>query len=141
MKNPTRRARVVTLALALGVLPLSAYAEGKLSEASELSATVVGSLIAGSALSMVGVAELVVESVEWLADGVRCTLRGSEKLGRVVLMLPVKAVGAVSLAAGQTVMVTTEVSGWLLTKAGEVVAFIPNQAGRALLFSEPVQGH
>lgn len=126
--------------LVFGAAPaVQAEGGGTLSEASTLSATGSASLVSGSVKGIQGSAELVIESVVWLADGVRCVLRGSAEVGRVVLMLPVKAVGAASLVVGQTVEITTEAAGWLLTKAGQAVAFIPNEAGRALLYSEPVR--
>lgn len=126
------------LSAALAIPLASAEAGGTLSEASELSAVGVASLVAGSVTAVVGTSELVVDSVEWVADGTKCVLKGSAEVGRVVLILPVKAAGAASLAVGQTVEVTTHASGWLLTKGGEVLAYIPNELGRELLFSKPV---
>jgi hypothetical protein len=127
------------LLLALALPAVQAEAGGKLSETSELSAVGSASLVAGSVASVVGTGELVVVSIEWLADGARCVFRGSVEVGRVVLIIPVKIVGATSLAVGQTVLITAKGTGWLITKAGEVIAFIPNEAGEALLFSEPVR--
>jgi len=121
------------------VIPVSqAEAGGTLSEASELSAVGSASIVAGSVTAVVGTSELVVESIQWVAEGGRCVLKGSAKVGRLVVLLPLKAAGGVSLAVGQTVQITAHGAGWLLTKAGEVIAFIPNEMGRALLFSEPV---
>lgn len=136
------KAAAVATGLSLSfVIPVSqAEAGGTLSEASEMSAVGSASVVAGSMMAIVGTGELVVESIQWLAEGGRCVLKGSAKVGRVVLLLPVKAAGGVSLAVGQTVQVTASGAGWLLTKAGEVIAFIPNEVGRALLFSEPVSG-
>ncbi len=136
------KAAAVATGLSLSfVIPVSqAEAGGTLSEASEMSAVGSASVVAGSMMAIVGTGELVVESIQWLAEGGRCVLKGSAKVGRVVLLLPVKAAGGVSLAVGQTVQVTASGAGWLLTKAGEVIAFIPNEVGRALLFSKPVSG-
>lgn len=136
------KAAAVATGLSLSfVIPVSqAEAGGTLSEASEMSAVGSASVVAGSMMAIAGTGELVVESIQWLAEGGRCVLKGSAKVGRVVLLLPVKAAGGVSLAVGQTVQVTASGAGWLLTKAGEVIAFIPNEVGRALLFSEPVSG-
>lgn len=127
-----------TIAAALSLPVARSEAGGALSEASQLSGVGTASVVAGSMLAVVGSVSLVVESIEWTADGARCAFRGSAEVGRVILILPAKAVGGVSLVVGQTVQITTAASGWLVTKAGEVIAFIPNAAGRALLFSEPV---
>lgn len=139
MNRILNAATVTGLVLGLGLHSARAEADSTLSEASELCAVGAASLVAGSMMAIVGSVELVVESVEWLADGARCGFNESRVVGHVVLLLPVKAAGGVSLAMGQTVRVTTAASGWLLTKAGEVVAFIPNESGRALLLSEPVK--
>ena len=46
--------------------------------------------------------------------------------------------GHVSAGMG-TVLVTTAVSaGWVLSAAGEAIAFIPNELGAALLYNERV---
>lgn len=132
-------ASLLMLALAAVSSPVAqAEAGGKLSEASELSAVGSASLVAGSVASVVGTGELVVESIDWMADGTRCAFRGSVEVGRIVLIIPAKIVGGASLAVGQTVLITAKGTGWLITKAGEVIAFIPNEVGEALLFSEPV---
>lgn len=137
-RNFTPLASAAGLLLALTLSTAEAEAGGKLSDASELSADGSATVVSGSVAAVVGTAELVVESIDWLADGARCVFRGSIEVGRVVLILPLKVAGAASLAVGQTVLITTKGSGWLLTKGGEVLAFIPNELGRELLFSEPV---
>lgn len=136
--HPATVTSAVSLLLALAMPAARAEAGGKLSEASELSAIGSASLVAGSVASVVGTGELVVESIEWLADGARCVFRGSVEVGRVVLIIPVKIAGAASLAVGQTVLITAKGTGWLITKAGKVIAFIPNEIGQELLFSESV---
>jgi hypothetical protein len=124
-------------ALPLAVSHLAQAGEG-LSAASEMSAMGAGSILAGSLMAVEGSAEVVVESVEWLADKVRVTLKASAKVARTVLLLPLKVAGGASLAAGETLLVVAQAGGWLVVHAGQVLAFIPNKAGDALLFSEPV---
>jgi hypothetical protein len=34
------------------------------------------------------------------------------------------------------VLVTATAAGWLLSAAGEVIAFVPNELGKALLYNE-----
>ncbi len=128
------------MSFSLAIPASRAEAGGTLSEASELSAVGSASIVAGSITAIVGTGELVVESIQWVAEGGRCVLKGSAKVGRVLILLPLKAGGAALLAVGQTVEVTASASGWLLTHAGEVIAYIPNELGRAMLFSEPVRG-
>ena len=40
------------------------------------------------------------------------------------------------LSIGGAVLVTAVASGWVLSAAGQAIAFIPNEIGRALLYNE-----
>ena len=82
---------------------------------------------------------MVVVAVVAVGEGLRVTLQGSAKVGKVVLAVPVAVAGGLSYAAGQTVTVIAEGAGWLIVRAGEVIAFVPNEAGRALMHSRPVR--
>jgi hypothetical protein len=65
--------------------------------------------------------------LERASDGARATLRFS---GHV-------AQGA-ALFAGTAVAVTAITSGYVLSAAGQALAFIPNELGRALLHHERI---
>ena len=132
-----QRGAALLVSLALSGVPTLAAAANALSDASELSAMGGASIVAGSFVGLQGSAELVVESVEFVADKVRVVLKGSAKVGRTILLIPARTLGAVALASGTTVLVIAEGAGWLVTQAGRVIAYIPNAAGRGLLFSEP----
>ena len=75
-----------------------------------------------------------------MGKGVKLTLKGSAHTAKAVLILPVRAAGAASLVAGQTIEVSTQASGWIVTQAGKVLGFVPNEAGKALLHSEQEPG-
>lgn len=109
------------------------------SRASELSAEGSTTIAEGSLVAVVGSAEMVVVAVEAVGEGLRVTLQGSAKVGKVVLSVPVAVAGGLSYAAGQTVTCVAEGAGWMIVRAGEVIAFIPNEAGKALLHSRPVR--
>ena len=47
-----------------------------------------------------------------------------------------QAVGGVSVAAGTAVLATAFSAGWVLSVAGQAIAYIPNQIGKALLYYE-----
>ena len=131
-----------TLALVLvAAQPLSVAAADPsgASRASELSAEGSTTIAEGSLVAVVGSVEMVVLAVEAVGDGMRVTLRGSAKVGEVVLSVPMAVAGGLSYAAGQTVTCIAEGAGWLIVRAGEVIAFIPNEAGKALLHSRPVR--
>ena len=44
--------------------------------------------------------------------------------------------GGVSVAAGTAVLATAFSAGWVLSVAGQAIAYIPNQIGKALLYYE-----
>lgn len=131
----------VTLSLAL-----SAQAQSELSAISvapvvlsvaALSATGAVLSVAPAAILSAG-ATLVVVSVEvvggvtvWVleraSDGVRISLRTSGQLAKGVVV-----------SAGATVTVSVIGAGTVLSVAGEVIAFIPNEIGKALLYNEQV---
>lgn len=127
-------------------LALSAHAQSELSAISvapvALSVVVVSAT--GAALSVVPAAilsagvTLLVVSVEvvggatvWVleraSDGVRISLRTAGKLAK-----------GVAVSAGTLVAVTVIGSGVVLSAAGEAIAFIPNEIGKALLHNEQV---
>jgi len=127
-------AGLLALSLALGG---AAQAHGNASEASSaLSllpvavsvAVPVGLLSAGAALTVVSVAT-VAEGTLWMleraSDGVQASITVSGQL----------AVG-VSVVAGTAVTVSVCSAGWVLSAAGQAIAFIPNELGKALLYNE-----
>jgi hypothetical protein len=132
-------------ALALS-LALSAQAQSELSAISvaPVAISVVAVSATGAALSVVPSAilsagtTLVVVSVEvvggvtvWVleraSDGARISLRTSGQLAKGLVV-----------STGAAVAVSVIGAGTVLSVAGEVIAFIPNEIGKALLHNEQV---
>jgi hypothetical protein len=130
-------------ALALS-LALSAQAQSELSAISVAPVAVVAVSATGAALSVAPSAllsagtALVVVSVEvvggvtvWVleraSDGARISLRTSGQLAKGVVV-----------STGAAVAVSVIGAGTVLSVAGEVIAFIPNEIGKALLHNEQV---
>jgi len=89
-----------------------------------------GLVMAGAAFTVVAVtaaAEGTLWVLERASDGVRISMTVAGSV----------AVGA-SVAVGTAVAVTACGAGWLLSTAGKVIAFIPNEIGKALLYNERV---
>lgn len=89
-----------------------------------------GFVVGAGALAVVSVAasaEGAVWVIERVSDGVRFTLNVSGK-----------AVKGVSTAAGTAVVATAISTGMILSAAGEVIAFVPNELGKALFHDERV---
>jgi hypothetical protein len=137
----SRFTAVVAAATASAILIASAPAAWAHVDASEASAlsllpvavsvtAPVALLAGGAALTVVSVQASTVGTVwvlERASDGARATLHFS---GHV-------AQGAV-LSAGGAIMVTALASGWVLSAAGQAIAFVPNELGRALLHNERI---
>jgi hypothetical protein len=86
-----------------------------------LSAT--GAVFAVQAVQATAVS--TVYALERLTDG-----------ARVSVQVAGRGINNVSVAAGSIVTVSVVGAGVILSAAGEAIAFIPNAAGRALLFNE-----
>jgi hypothetical protein len=65
--------------------------------------------------------------LERAADGTRASVR-----------LVGSGLAGASVAVGTVVVETALSAGWVLSAAGEAIAFIPNEIGRALLYNERI---
>jgi len=128
--------------------PLPARAQSEASAALSMLpvASVVGAAsVAGSAASAVvalpaalsvGGAVLTVVAVEASADGAVYLLERASDGARASVKVSGRVAQGASLVVGTTVLVSVIGSGVLLSAAGEVLAFLPNALGRALLHNE-----
>lgn len=104
--------------------------QSALSHASaNLSAVVVG----GSILTLAATGSVVVASVKTVGDGIEVVLENAVDASRATLRLSGKAAAGVSIAVGTTLEVVMASTGYVLVMAGKALAFIPNEAGKALL--------
>ncbi len=132
-------------------LPLHAQARNDASEASAaLSLLPVGSVVgAASAVGAsatavvalpaalsVGGSVLTVVAVEAAADGTVYLLERASDGARASVKVAGRAADGVSAAVGTSVTVSVIGTGVVLSTAGEVLAFVPNAIGRALLHNE-----
>lgn len=154
MKRKSVRTR--TLAWILGCItalaPLAASAQSNASLA--VSALPVASVVLGAAavgasaatvvavpaaLSVAG-SQLVIKSVQVSADAVVYVLERVADGAQASVRVSLNA-GAYSVRAANTAVSVVLISaGVMLVCAGEVLAFIPNEAGRALLNSTKLSG-
>jgi hypothetical protein len=89
------------------------------------------------ALSVTG-ATLIVKSVELSARGAVCVLERASDGARVTLDLASRAGRKTSIAVGDAMTVSVISAGATISLAGEAIAFVPNELGRALLHNERV---
>ena len=108
-------------------------------------AAVAGSAVAGAAavsavpaaLAVSG-AVLVVKAVEVSARGTVIVLERASDGARASVELTGRAASGVAASVGTAVAVSVIGTGVLLSAAGEVLCFIPNEIGRALLHNERI---
>jgi len=128
------RAACLALGLTLAFAP-AVQAEPALSQASAASTVPLAISVAapsaiGAGVLSVGAAFTVV-SVELLAEGTVWVLARASDGARVVVRCAGKAVGTASQAVGMS-------GGVMLSTASEVIAFVPNEIGKALLHNEQI---
>lgn len=127
-------------------LALSAQAQSELSAISvapvALSVTAVSAT--GAALSLASAAllsagaTLVVVSVEVVGGATVWVLERASDGARISLRTAGQLAKGIVVSAGTAVAVSVIASGTVLSVAGEVIAFIPNEIGKALLYNEQV---
>ena len=120
-------------------------AQSELSALSALSALPVASVvIAGESAAAVTQASvvlaaagatLVVRAVQSTARGTVYVLERVSDGVRLSVEVSGKVAGAASVAVGTAVTVSVIAAGTLLIVAGEVIAFVPNAVGQALLYN------
>ncbi|WBS02311.1 hypothetical protein OU994_29385 [Pseudoduganella sp. SL102] len=125
--------------LLLATLLSFACATGQAADASSPSGAIgdaSGFVAAGSLVSVVIAGSVVVVAVDKAADGIDLVLESVKDGSRATVRLSGKAAEGLSVAAGTVVNVSATATGHLLVASGKVIAFIPNEAGKALLRTE-----
>jgi hypothetical protein len=126
-------------AAAAASLAASAEARGGSSTAlSEASLIPVAISIALPVVLVAGVGSVVITGVEasaqgtvWVIENVADGVKGS-------ICFAGQALGAAAVAVGTVIVVTTVATGMVLSAAGHVIAFIPNEIGRTLSYNQRV---
>jgi hypothetical protein len=127
----------VAAALIAGSLS-AARAHPNASDASALSALPIAVSVAAPVLLLSAGATLTVVAVEASAEGAVWLLERASDGARMSVTLGAQAAGGLSVAAGTAVLVTAFSAGWVLSAAGQAIAYVPNEIGRALLHNERV---
>ena len=124
---------VSLLALFFGAT-CSVDAHAQASEVSAVSAVPIAVLSAAPVAIVSSGANLIVRAVEASAGGTTWVLERASDGARA----SVKLAGGASVAVGTSVVATAVTAGTVLSVAGQVIAFIPNEVGAALLYNERV---
>ena len=142
-------ALVITLAHSTNFVSAQSRRGNAASEVSALSALPIASvIIVGGAASAATVAlpvalsvsgaVLVVKTVELTARGTLCVLERASDGVQVSIEIAARGVEKTAMVVGKTVQVSVIGAGAVLSIAGEAIAFVPNEIGRALLHNERV---
>ena len=141
-RKPTsiRRLALCTICAALVFAPLADarahyYAhQPAVSEASALSLLPVAVSVVAPAMILSAGAALTVVAVETSATGTVYVLERASDGGRA----SVQFAGHAAIGVGTLLACTAIGAGWVLSAAGQAIAFVPNQLGAALLYNEPI---
>ncbi|QTD45875.1 hypothetical protein [Ottowia testudinis] len=106
--------------------------------AASVAGAAASSVVAVPAALLVSGAVLTVKAVEVSARGTVFVLERASDGAAVSVELGASAAGSVALGVGASVVATVIASGVILSAAGEVLCFIPNAIGRALLHNERI---
>ncbi len=124
----------LTLAATLAVAAPAQAQRVSASDASALSLLPVAVLVAAPAMLLSGGVVLTVAVVESTARGSVWVLERASDGARASLQLA----GGASAALGTAVLVTAVSAGWILSAAGQAIAFVPNEIGASLMYNERV---
>lgn len=136
--RPSSLRRILAAALLSAQLMGGAQAHTQASEASALSALPIAVSVAAPVMLLSAGAMLGVVAVESASAGTVWVLERASDGARASVTLSGQVAGGLSVAAGTAVLVTAMSTGWVLSAAGQAIAFIPNQIGAALLHNERI---
>ena len=139
MKPPSAcQARLAAATLALTMLS-SAQAQSESSR--EPSADSLVPVVISIALPIVlvaGVGSVVVTGVEASAEGTVWIVQNVADGVKGSICFAGRLAGDASVAVGTVIVVTTVATGMVLSNAGRVIAFVPNEVGRTLSYNQRV---
>ena len=133
-KNFRRAALVTLLSFSIG----HASAHSNASDISLLSTLPIAISVAAPVMVLSAGASLTVVAVEASATGTVWVLERASDGARSSVQLSAQVANGVSVVAGTALLVTAISTGWVLSAASQVIAFVPNQIGTALLHNEKV---
>jgi hypothetical protein len=126
---------IFLLALSCGAHAAGGEQQGStdLSNASALATEGSATVLYGSLSAVAASGTVIIESVEAAGDASVVVLAGGSDAAHAAVRLSGRAANSASLAAGASVNVVATSTGYLLVAGGKVLAFIPNEIGKALI--------
>lgn len=150
LKHSLATLLIAVLAISTGATAsFDAHAQSEASALSAISTMPLASVVSGASAASGAVAALplvlstagtvlVIKAVEVTARGSVCLLERASDGAQVSVAILSGGSAAASMGVGTLVTVSVIGAGVVLSTAGEVLAFIPNALGQALLHNERV---
>lgn len=128
---------MTTATLAMGALPAAnAGSVGdSVGGSVALSAAVGSSVLLTPIFAAYAGGQMIVESVRLSGQTALVVLRGARDSAQAVVEISADVASKAGLSASQAVDVVAQGSGYLLVASGQVLAFVPNTLGNALIHS------
>lgn len=126
-----------TLLCAATLAPLAQAANSDTTNASDHASMASAIVLVGSMSLLAAAGEVVVDTVEDVADGsvlvLKSTAKGASSAATASVKLSRKAAQGLGLAAGTVLDVVAVSTGHVLVLSGKTIAYLPNAAGQAIL--------
>lgn len=125
------------LLCAATLAPLAQAANSDTTNASDHASMASAIVLVGSMSLLAAAGEVVVDTVEDVADGsvlvLKSTAKGASSAATASVKLSRKAAQGLALAAGTVLDVVAVSTGHVLVLSGKTIAYLPNAAGQAIL--------
>jgi len=126
-----------TLLMLCLATPVFAATQGSQASAAsvDLSSQGLSEIVGGSGHVLMAGSQASIAAIETAGDVTFITLRAVGQSGTVTLRIASTVVGQAMIGTGQLVKVVGIGSGTLLTASGRLLAFVPNELGKSLVYS------
>lgn len=125
------------LLCAATLAPLAQAANSDTTNASDHASMASAIVLVGSMSLLAAAGEVVVDTVEDVADGsvlvLKSTAKSASSAATASIKLSRKAAQGLGLAAGTVLDVVAVSTGHVLVLSGKTIAYLPNAAGQAIL--------
>lgn len=128
------------LLLAAATPAFAAVQSDALSRQSQASVAASVQVPAAAAIALSEGAAFVVVGVAASAHGIAVTVSALAEGSAFVVELSAEAVARLGIAAGSAITASVVAGGWLLSAAGESIAFVANETLKPLIHSRRISG-
>jgi hypothetical protein len=140
MKSPRRTLCLMLLPLCLAAAPTQAQNASNASAASSAALSyATASVVGGTASTLAAGASLTLVAIEKAGEAVIWVLKDISTGATVSIRASAQVAGATSMAVGTAIAVTASAAGYALYSAGRMIAFVPSEIGRSMVYHAPLK--